>query len=109
MMAARCALVPDEPPHLQSAIAGVLTALASEMELLGSGLCSDPAVAQRHLDDLQRIDRCAQSLGQLAMVLEAADPAAAAANVTLGDLRCVLLAACQMPPAPAGSPDNAHS
>lgn len=94
MMAAQPALLPDAPPGLPHAIADVLAALAGELELLGSGLCSDPAVAQRHLDDLQRIDRCAQSLSQLALVLQAPDPAAAAAHVTLGDLRCVLLAAC---------------
>lgn len=94
MIAAQPALLPDAPPQLPGAIAGVLAALAGELEQLGSSLCSDLAVAERHIHDLQTIDRCAQSLSQLAMVLQAPDPAGAAAHVTLGDLRCVLLAAC---------------
>lgn len=79
---------------LEAALGEVLMQLAGELEVLGSGLCADPALAERHLASLQRIDWCAQSLVQLALVIEAPDPVGAIDRITLGDLRDRLAAAC---------------
>jgi hypothetical protein len=86
-------------PHLTAALGEALRQLAGELEALGGALCEDPALAEAHLAGLQRLDWCAQSLVQIAHVIEAPDPAAAVAAVTLGDLRARLTAACHTTPA----------
>lgn len=83
------------PPQLSAALSEALMQLAGELEVLGSALCADPALAETHLPGLQRLDWCAQSLVQIGLVIEAPDPAAAVAAVTLGDLRARLAAACE--------------
>lgn len=83
------------PPPLSAALSEALMQLSGELEVLGSALCEDAALAEAHLPGLQRLDWCAQSLVQLALVIRAPDPAAAVGTVTLGDLRARLIAACQ--------------
>lgn len=74
-------------PELGHAVAAVLHELAGEVEELGNDLCEDAAVAERHLASLQQIDRFAQHLTQLALVIGAPDPASAVGAVSLGELR----------------------
>ena len=78
------------PPRLQQAIAGILAQLAAEAEEFGVVLCMDPDFAGRYLQQLQHIDRIAQSLRELAAILSASDPRAAVDVVRLGALRAVL-------------------
>lgn len=77
-------------PTLLAGIAAQLAALAEESEQFGTVLCSDAAVAGRHLVQLQQIDKLAQSLREMASVLCAHDPDAAVAAIRLGDLRHAL-------------------
>lgn len=77
-------------PVLLSRIAAQLTRLAEESEQFGLVLCNDGDVAHRYLVQLQQIDRLAQSLREVAMVLTAPDPEAAVAAIRLGDLRLAL-------------------
>jgi hypothetical protein len=86
---------------LLAGIADQLAALARESEEFGLVLCSDAAVAGRYLVQLQQIDRMAQSLREIAMVLVAADPDAAVAQIRLGDLRKLLESAGSPQAAPA--------
>lgn len=81
-------------PRLQQAIAGTLAQLAVEAEDFGVVLCMDPDFAARHLEQLQNIDRIAQSLRELAGILSASDPQAALSDVRLGGLRSQLERAC---------------
>jgi hypothetical protein len=81
---------------LQAAIAARLADLAVDAEAFGVVLCSDAEVAGRHLVQLQQIDRLAQSLREIAMVLESADPAGAVAAIRLGELRLALENACPL-------------
>lgn len=78
------------PRGLLDAAAGALDALSHEVEGMGVELCADPDIALRHLDQLQAIDRVAQSLAQLALVLRAPRPEAAIDNVRMGDLQARL-------------------
>lgn len=80
-------------PELGRAVAAVLHELAGEVEELGNDLCEDAAVAERHLASLQQIDRFAQHLVQLALVIGDADPGGAVGAVSLGELRQKLVAA----------------
>ncbi|KPP96326.1 hypothetical protein [Erythrobacter sp. HL-111] len=75
------------PRAIQPAIADSLRLLAIDTEGMGLALCSDPAVAARHMEQLQAIDRISQSLRELARVLAASDPEAAIGSICLGDLR----------------------
>lgn len=78
------------PPRLQQAIAEILAQLAAEAEEFGVVLCMDPDFAGRYLQQLQHIDRIAQSLRELAEILSASDPKAAVDVVRLGALRALL-------------------
>lgn len=80
-------------PHstgLLLAIAATLGELAQEAEDFGLALCGDAEVATRYLVQLQKIDRIAQSLRELARVLSAENPPTAVAAICLGDLRAGL-------------------
>lgn len=77
-------------PALLTRIAAQLARLAEESEQFGLVLCSDSDVAHRYLVQLQQIDRLAQSLREVAVVLTAPDPEAAVAAIRLGDLRVAL-------------------
>ena len=77
-------------PALLEAIAAQLSDLALEAEDFGLALCSDAAVAGRHLVQLQQIDRLAQSLREMALVLSAKNPDAAVGAICLGKLRAEL-------------------
>jgi hypothetical protein len=84
-------------PHSPDLLAGIgaqLAALAEESENFGLVLCSDAGIAGRYLVQLQQIDRLAQSLREVAMVLAASDPDAAVTAIRLGDLRIALEEAC---------------
>ena len=72
---------------LLKAAAHSLQVMASQVEELGAELVVDPEVAQRHLTSLQSLDRWSQQLVQLANVIAAEDPVAAAEEVTLSELR----------------------
>lgn len=69
------------------ACASALTAMASHAEELGEELCSNPAVVEEHLTALQAIDRLAQHLSQIAIVISADDPVSAADEVLLAELK----------------------
>lgn len=86
---------PTAPPSpaLLKGIAAQLALLAEDSEKFGMVLCSDPDVAGRYLVQLQQIDRLAQSLREMAVVLTAANAAAAVSAIRLGDLRSSLEAA----------------
>ncbi len=58
-----------EATHRQIAL--VLEELSQEVEGLGAALCSDSAVAVRHMDSLQAIDMIAQKQRSLAALLQA--------------------------------------
>lgn len=72
---------------LLKAAAHSLEAMATQVEELGAELVVDPDVAARHLTSLQSLDRWSQQLVQLANVISAEDPVAAAEEVTLSELR----------------------
>ncbi len=67
--------------------ADALELLSHEVEGLGAALCADPAIAERYLDQLQGVDRIAQSLEQIASVLRAPVPEDAITHVRVGDLQ----------------------
>ena len=73
--------------------AEALDALSRDVEDLGAALCADPDVAARYLDQLQGVDRIAQSLEQLAGVLRAPEPGVAIEAVRVGALQDQLRAA----------------
>lgn len=77
-------------PALLAGIAAQLAGLAEESEQFGLVLCSDAAVAGRHLVELQQIDKLAQSLREMATVLAAPEPETAVASIRLGELRLAL-------------------
>jgi hypothetical protein len=80
-------------PHSPALLAGIaerLSALSQDAEDFGLVLCSDAEVAARHLVELQQIDRLAQSLREMALVLIATDPASAVSSIRLGELRGAL-------------------
>lgn len=80
-------------PHsaaLLGLIAAQLASLAEQSEQFGMVLCSDAVVAGSYLVQLQQIDRLAQSLREMAVVLTAQDPAEAVAGIRLGTLRLAL-------------------
>lgn len=81
-------------PQLQQAISAVLAKLAEDAEGFGVVLCTDPAITARYLEQLQQIDRHAQSLRELATILSAASPESAVGGVRLGELRADLERAC---------------
>jgi hypothetical protein len=81
-------------PALLAAMAAQLRALAADAEALGAVLCSDFEVVGRYLVQLQQIDRLAQSLREMAGLLNSADPEAAIAEIRLGALREAL---CEPP------------
>ena len=70
--------------------ADALQELSLEVEGLGAALCADPGVAERFLDQLQGVDRIAQSLDQLAQVLRAPVPEDAIDTVRVGELQTQL-------------------
>ena len=83
-----------KPPNdLLKAAAHTLEAMAAQVEEFGAELVADPEFAQRHLTSLQSLDRWSQELVQLAKVISAEDPVAAAEAVTLSELRDHLRAA----------------
>lgn len=75
---------------LLQALAQTLGDLAIETEGFGVVLCSDADIAARHLDQLQKIDRIAQSLREVQRILETTNPEAAVDDVRLGELRSYL-------------------
>lgn len=77
-------------PALLGGIAARLARFAEDAEAFGIVLCSDYDVATRYLEQLQEIDRLAQSLREMAGVLAAQDPKAAVAAIRLGELRQAL-------------------
>lgn len=77
----------DKTTDLLKAAAHSLKVMAAQVEDLGAELVVDPDVAQRHLTSLQSLDRWSQQLVQLANVIAADNPVAAAELVTLSELR----------------------
>jgi len=75
---------------LMDGTAAALDSLSRDVEGLGAALCQDPSVAERYLDQLQGVDRIAQSLEQLARVLRSPVPEDAIAEVRVGDLQAHL-------------------
>lgn len=55
-------------------VASLLDGLGGEIEALGTELCGDPAVVNRHMGILQAIDRIGQLQRGLARVLRAESP-----------------------------------
>jgi hypothetical protein len=80
-------------PHSAALLAGIaaeLAVCAEQSEQFGIVLCSDPLIAGQYLVQLQQIDKLAQSLREMANLLNAVDPKAAVAEIRLGDLRLAL-------------------
>ncbi|WP_379921925.1 hypothetical protein [Erythrobacter sp. R86502] len=80
-------------PHSAALLAGIaarLARLADQAEDFGIVLCNDAEVSGRYLMQLQQIDRLAQSLREMGIVLSAKDPEAAVAAIRLGELRLAL-------------------
>jgi len=75
------------PSQLLKAVAHTLEIMATEVDEFGAELAADPDLASRHLTILQGVDRWSQELVQLAKVIAADDPIAAAEMVTLRELR----------------------
>ncbi|USI71718.1 gustatory receptor family protein [Sphingomonas morindae] len=69
--------------NLYQAIADELDLLHQDIEALGAELCGDADFARRHMHHLQRLDEIGQRHNQLAQVLRATDPGAAARSVSL--------------------------
>jgi hypothetical protein len=67
--------------------AELLAELSYEVESLCSSLCSDAALAARHLAALQAVDLVAQKLCGLAELLAAESPATGLARLRLESLR----------------------
>ena len=68
------------------AIAKVLAELSLEIEALGSVLCSDPAFALNHVEELQAIDLISQKQRSLAHLLEADCARSALSGIGLEEL-----------------------
>ncbi|NJO36045.1 MAG: hypothetical protein HC869_26265 [Rhodospirillales bacterium] len=64
--------------------------LANDAEGFGVVLCTDPAIMAQYLEQLQQIDRHAQTLRELAEIMRANRPEAAIGAVRLGALRSEL-------------------
>lgn len=76
---------PEAKAHLM-AVAEVLADISKDMEALGEVLCTDPAFATRHIQELQAIDLISQKQRSLAALLKADCPVSAVANVGLEEL-----------------------
>jgi hypothetical protein len=70
-----------------AAVADVLAELGHEIETLGATLCRDPAIAARHIAELQAIDHIAQKQHALAALIRAECPVSALAVMGLDNLR----------------------
>lgn len=75
------------PRELLVHAADALASYAGEIEDIGAMLCGNAAFVDQHLGELQAIDRLAQSLSQLALVLRAPNPDQAVASITIGSLQ----------------------
>lgn len=69
------------------AAADVLAEVSAELEQLGARLCADPAIVQRHMEQLQAIDLIAQKQRSLASVLRAECAANAIDAIGVEELR----------------------
>ncbi len=72
--------------HLK-AVADVLLDLSIDIEALGTALCANVEVVQRHVQELQTIDMIAQKQRSLAAVLQADCPRTAMSDISLEELR----------------------
>ncbi|MHA7818894.1 MAG: hypothetical protein ACX930_04530 [Erythrobacter sp.] len=72
---------------MMKAAASALVAMAGHADELGAELCANPAVVEEHLTALQTIDRLAQHLTQIAIVISADDPVSAIDDVLLTELK----------------------
>ena len=80
-------MIEDEArPHLR-AIAEVLHDLSLDIEMLGTMLCANAELMQRHVQELQTIDLIAQKQRSLAVLLRADCPRSALSDICLDDLR----------------------
>ncbi len=73
-------------PHIR-AIADVLLDLSLDIETLGTILCGNADVVQRHVQELQTIDLIAQKQRSLAAILQAECPDTAMSSIGLDGLR----------------------
>ena len=73
-------------PHMR-AIADVLLDLSLDIETLGTILCGNADVVQRHTEELQTIDLIAQKQRSLAAILQADCPDSAMSSIGVDVLR----------------------
>lgn len=73
-------------PHIR-AIADVLLDLSLDIETLGTILCGNADVVQRHTEELQTIDLIAQKQRSLAAILQADCPDSAMSSIGVDVLR----------------------
>lgn len=85
-MDASPSLAAEPAPHLKAA-AGILAELAAQVEVLGTRLCTDPAVIARHITELQAIDMIAQKQLHLAELLVAECPHAAVEAMRIEEVK----------------------
>ncbi len=80
-----------------AAVADVLSELGDKIEAIGALLCSDPALAARHMEAMQAFDLIAQKQRGLAVLLRADCPASALAALGLDELKLRLGAGAELP------------
>jgi len=85
-MTSKQALGDQYGPHLK-AVADVLLDLSIDIEALGTVLCGNVDVVQRHVQELQTIDMIAQKQRSLAAVLQSDCPRTAMSDISLEELR----------------------
>lgn len=90
-------------PHL-SAVADALLDLSLDIEMLGTALCANAEVVQRHVEELQAIDLIAQKQRSLAALLRADCPRSALSDISLDELRTRLHELVERNEAQAGAP-----
>jgi hypothetical protein len=79
------------PADLNARLANELAYVRRLLDSIGEELIRDPIMVQRHGQALQSFDIACQLLGHLGVVVGAADPQAAARQVTMDDLRSRLV------------------
>ncbi|GGB40505.1 hypothetical protein GCM10011380_32480 [Sphingomonas metalli] len=78
--------------HLLDGVAAVLEAARDDLERLAGTLCADADIALRHMAALQTLDRVGQCQAEVASMLRAEDPTAAADAIGVEGLRARLIA-----------------
>jgi hypothetical protein len=74
------------PPDLAAKVAAELDQIWHDLEDIGVSLCSDQAMAQQNITQLQRLDELGQRSRWLARLISAKDPQRLISEITLHSL-----------------------